>query len=85
MVMSNFGLTIRSARKGLGVTQARLAKTAGLQQPAIVAIESGKRMPRRKTVKKLLAALKSHAAKTAKLAAYIQTLEVTEVQFKIAS
>ncbi|MBD2891488.1 hypothetical protein amrb99_03940 [Actinomadura sp. RB99] len=39
------GAAIRLRRRALGITQARLARMAGLDQPAVSRLESGSRLP----------------------------------------
>jgi transcriptional regulator with XRE-family HTH domain len=39
------GTAIRLRRRALGMTQARLARMAGLDQPAVSRLESGSRLP----------------------------------------
>jgi transcriptional regulator with XRE-family HTH domain len=50
-------LSIQKLRKLRGLSQAELAEKAGLSQPAIGAIEAGKKSPTLRTLEKLAAAL----------------------------
>ncbi|HSL26450.1 MAG TPA: helix-turn-helix transcriptional regulator, partial [Acidimicrobiia bacterium] len=52
----DFGRTIRYCRRRAGLTQRQLAARAGLVQPAIARIESGRVIPRADTLFGLLAA-----------------------------
>ena len=48
---------IKAWREHLGLTQAELAKRAGISQPALAKVEKPDATPRRKTLKKLADAL----------------------------
>ena len=47
---------VNGARRSAGLTQRQLAERAGVPQPTIARIESGKQMPRADTLDKLLKA-----------------------------
>jgi transcriptional regulator with XRE-family HTH domain len=49
-----YGSLVRRAREERGLTQAELAEIAGLEQPNISAIESGRRVPSAATLHRLL-------------------------------
>ncbi|MEU8616572.1 helix-turn-helix transcriptional regulator [Streptomyces sp. NPDC048623] len=51
------GNTVRERREELGMTQAQLARAAGLQQPAVARFEAGGTMPTLPMLERLAAAL----------------------------
>lgn len=57
MKTERFAHNMKDIREFLGITQADLAKRAGLTAPAICQIESGEREPSLKTIVKILNAL----------------------------
>lgn len=54
--MEDAATLIRRARRQAGLTQAALAKRAGITQPVVAAYETGRREPTLPTLRKLLSA-----------------------------
>ena len=54
--MEDAATLIRRARRQAGLTQAALAKRAGITQPVVAAYETGRREPTLPTLRKLLGA-----------------------------
>lgn len=50
---------IRTAREDMSMTQAALARAAGIHQPTLAAYESGRRVPREETLRRILTAAKT--------------------------
>ena len=61
-VAENLGLRLRDIRKGLGYTQAELAKKSGLEQALISKMEQGRHQPRFTTLSKYARGLKLSVA-----------------------
>jgi len=51
-----YGAVVRRARRERGLTQRQLASIAGIEQPNLSAIETGRRLPTAETLHRLLSA-----------------------------
>ncbi|PIS09258.1 transcriptional regulator [Candidatus Beckwithbacteria bacterium CG10_big_fil_rev_8_21_14_0_10_34_10] len=62
-IYKKFGQKVRKLRKQLGLSQEKLAELARIDPKSIVEIESGKRNPTLKTIRKIASALKTKPSK----------------------
>jgi len=80
--MNSFGMLLRYYRAGQGLSQSELAQKAGLTYSAISRLESGNRIPKRKTVESLAKALELSPEETEEFfreAGYVWDREKEEV------